>query len=63
MACNDIKQRRHHVIWSFLRIFRSVDASLGIIMTALGAIALVAGQKVLSRSNELTDEQSDDDED
>lgn len=34
-----------------------------IIVTALGAIALGVGLKVLSRSNELTDEQSDDDED
>ena len=34
-----------------------------LIATALGAIALAAGLKVLSRSNELIDEQSDDDED
>ena len=53
---------------SFGRFFGYLGLSSllwSLILTAVGAIALAlaAGLKVLSRSNELTDEQSDDDED
>lgn len=51
---------------SFGRFFGYLGLSSllwSIIITALGVIALGVGLKVYSRSNELTDEQSDDDED
>jgi len=51
---------------SFGRFFGYLGLSSllwSLILTALGAIALAVGLKVYSRSNELTDEQSDDDED